>query len=44
MDWVVRLVSAVRSVRSEMNVPPAAKIPLVITGLRRGRQGLARRA
>jgi valyl-tRNA synthetase len=28
MDWVVRLVSAVRSMRAEMNVPPAAQIPL----------------
>jgi valyl-tRNA synthetase len=30
MDWVVRLISAVRSVRSEMNVPAAAKIPLTL--------------
>ncbi len=28
MDWVVRLVSAVRSMRSEMNVPPSAQIAL----------------
>ncbi|PWC55595.1 valine--tRNA ligase [Azospirillum sp. TSO22-1] len=28
MDWVVRLISAVRSMRSEMNVPPAAQIEL----------------
>jgi valyl-tRNA synthetase len=33
MDWVVRLVTGIRSVRSEMNVPPAAEIPMVITGL-----------
>ena len=39
MNWVVRLVSAVRSVRSEMNVPPAAEIPMVITGL--GTEGKA---
>ena len=32
IGWVVRLVSEVRSVRTEMNVPAAAKIPLVITG------------
>jgi valyl-tRNA synthetase len=32
MDWVVRLVSEIRGVRGEMNVPPAAKIPLVIRG------------
>ena len=28
MDWVVRLVSEIRSVRSEMNVPPGARFPL----------------
>ena len=28
MDWVVRLISAVRGVRAEMNVPAAAKIEL----------------
>jgi valyl-tRNA synthetase len=32
MDWVVRLISAVRGVRVEMNVPPAAKIPLAYKG------------
>jgi valyl-tRNA synthetase len=32
IGWVVRLVSEVRSVRTEMNVPAGAKIPLVITG------------
>ncbi|MEK9671265.1 MAG: valine--tRNA ligase [Rhodospirillaceae bacterium] len=30
MDWVVRLISQVRAVRAEMNVPPAAKIPLLL--------------
>jgi valyl-tRNA synthetase len=30
MDWVVRLVSTVRAVRSEMNVPPAAQIVLLL--------------
>jgi valyl-tRNA synthetase len=30
MDWVVRLVSTVRAVRSEMNVPPAAQISLLL--------------
>jgi valyl-tRNA synthetase len=39
MDWVVRLISGVRSVRAEMNVPPAAQIPMVIAGL--GDQGKA---
>jgi valyl-tRNA synthetase len=32
MGWVVRLVSEIRSVRSEMNVPAAAKVPLVLVG------------
>ena len=32
MDWVIRLVSMVRAVRSEMNVPAAAKMPLMIRG------------
>jgi valyl-tRNA synthetase len=32
IDGVIRLISEVRSVRSEMNVPAGAKVPLVITG------------
>jgi valyl-tRNA synthetase len=32
IGWLVRLVSEVRSVRSEMNVPAGAKIPLVLVG------------
>jgi len=32
MNWLVSLISAVRSVRSEMNVPPGAKTRLVIVG------------
>ncbi|NQW09024.1 MAG: valine--tRNA ligase [Alphaproteobacteria bacterium] len=32
MGWVVRLISEVRSIRSEMNVPPGARIPLLLTG------------
>ncbi|CAA6603366.1 valyl-tRNA synthetase [Rhodospirillaceae bacterium LM-1] len=32
MDWVVRLISSIRSVRSEMNVPPAAKLSLLLKG------------
>ena len=31
MNWVIDLIAEVRSVRSEMNVPPAAQLPLVIT-------------
>ena len=30
MDWVVRLISSVRSMRSEMNVPPGAQIALML--------------
>ena len=30
MDWVVRLISQIRTIRSEMNVPPAAQIPLLL--------------
>ena len=32
MDWVIRLISEIRSVRSEMNVNAGAKIPCVIVG------------
>jgi valyl-tRNA synthetase len=32
MDWVVRLVSEVRAVRSEINVPGGAKIPAILRG------------
>jgi valyl-tRNA synthetase len=32
INWLVELVSGIRSVRSEMNVPPAAIAPLVIAG------------
>ncbi len=30
IDWVVRLVTQIRSVRSEMNVPAGAKVPCVL--------------
>ena len=30
--WLIEFVSEVRSVRSEMNVPPAAQMPLIISG------------
>jgi len=30
MDWVVRLISQVRTVRAEMNVPAKARIPLLL--------------
>ena len=32
LGWVVRLISTVRSVRSEMNVPPGAQIPMILVG------------
>ena len=32
IGWVVRLVNEIRSVRTEMNVPVAAKIPLALEG------------
>ena len=32
MDWVIAMVSGVRSVRAEMNVPASAKIALVLKG------------
>ena len=32
MDWVVRLVTAVRAVRAEMNVPAGARIALGLRG------------
>jgi valyl-tRNA synthetase len=32
IGWIVRLVSEVRSVRSEMNVPAGARVPLVFVG------------
>ena len=30
MDWLVRVISEIRSVRAGMNVPPKAKIPLIL--------------
>ena len=32
MAWVVRMVSEIRTVRAEMNVPPSAELPLTLTG------------
>ncbi|CCG40489.1 valine--tRNA ligase [Magnetospirillum molischianum] len=39
MDWVVRVVSTVRTVRSEMNVPPSAQVDLLVGGLAPARSG-----
>jgi valyl-tRNA synthetase len=30
MEWVVQTISEIRGIRSEMNVPPAARVPLLI--------------
>ena len=38
MDWVIRLITGIRSVRSEMNVPGGAKIPAMIDGMMIGRE------
>ena len=32
MDWVIRLVSETRSLRSEMRVPPATRLPFLLRG------------
>jgi valyl-tRNA synthetase len=32
MDWVIRMIGEIRAVRSEMNVPPSAELPLTIAG------------
>jgi valyl-tRNA synthetase len=32
VSWVIDLISEIRSLRSEMNVPPASLLPLTITG------------
>ena len=32
LDWLIEIISNVRSVRAEMNVPASAKLPLVVAG------------
>jgi valyl-tRNA synthetase len=32
VDWLMELISKIREVRSEMNVPASAKIPMLLTG------------
>lgn len=32
MEWLIRLISTIRSVRADMNVPAGAKIPLAVRG------------
>jgi valyl-tRNA synthetase len=34
LDWVVRLISEIRTVRSEMNVAPSVTVPLLMAGAR----------
>jgi len=34
LDWVVRLISEMRTVRSEMNVAPSITVPLIMSGAR----------
>ncbi|MFB0872138.1 MULTISPECIES: valine--tRNA ligase [unclassified Sphingobium] len=47
IDWLIRLVSAIRTARTELNVPPGAKLPMVVrdgseeTLRRLDRQGVA---
>lgn len=32
MDWLVRLISDIRALRAEINVPPAARMPILVAG------------
>ncbi|MEM7320567.1 MAG: valine--tRNA ligase, partial [Pseudomonadota bacterium] len=32
MAWVIRVIESIRSVRSEMNIAPSEKFPLIVTG------------
>ncbi|MDE0947861.1 MAG: class I tRNA ligase family protein, partial [Sphingobium sp.] len=47
IEWLIRLVSAIRTARTELNVPPGAKLPMVVsdgseeTHRRLDRQGAA---
>ncbi len=43
IGWVVRLISEIRSVRTEMNVPVAAKVPLSLPGANAALRERARR-
>jgi valyl-tRNA synthetase len=43
IGWVVDLVTAIRSVRAEMNIPPATLTPLVLAGASAETKGRARR-
>jgi valyl-tRNA synthetase len=43
IGWVVDLVTAIRSVRAEMNIPPATLMPLVLAGASAETKGRAER-
>ncbi|MEL6366209.1 MAG: class I tRNA ligase family protein, partial [Pseudomonadota bacterium] len=43
IDWAIRLITEVRSLRSEMNVPPGAKIPLQMIGASPENEALLKR-
>ncbi|PHR54294.1 MAG: valine--tRNA ligase [Robiginitomaculum sp.] len=32
INWLIRLITSIRSVKSEMNIPPGAKLPLLVAG------------
>jgi valyl-tRNA synthetase len=42
MDWVVRVISTIRAVRAEMNVPPSVQVDLLVSGLAEQGQGWAK--
>jgi valyl-tRNA synthetase len=43
IGWVVDLITTVRSLRAEMNIPPATLMPLVLSGVSKETQGRATR-
>ncbi len=43
IGWVVDLITAIRSLRAEMNIPPATLMPLVLSGVSKETQGRATR-
>jgi valyl-tRNA synthetase len=43
IGWVIDLVTAIRSIRAEMNVPPATQFPLMLVGVSPETRGRAKR-
>ncbi len=43
IGWVIDLVNAIRSIRAEMNIPPATQLPLVLAGASAETKGRAER-